>query len=557
MGSRGASRKVLASSMYVIFLCPLSIPLLPSSIYIYVMVEVNYEPMNDLSRTDFSADGCAAVRNPVLDTAAVDCLNASLERAIRGDYDPPTPERSGRPDKPCRLVKLPLPPSTEKPVPPLGFSGNHDNVRTLQIVNVWKCSRAFEALVKSRELGKMVAKITNWPSVRVAQDQTWLKPPSASGLGFHRDRGYFMFKLPPDAPKSKQDSAYLNGVRVVTVWIALDDMDDDIGPLEYARGSHRWGRSNVAGNLGTNSKFFVEDGDMGSEGIRHLALQAARKEGLREQDVTFMSMAGIKAGGLSVHDGDTWHGSGPNRSRTRCRRGIGIHYVRADVRWDLENAQKSSLWRPYVTDTNDDSVCEKDFPIVWTEQDTMVSRAEEEQSIRTEQPSLKTACKNFMCFKLAETVSGAAGDAASNTQNLKLLQVMSRFILTEINSKFEFSENDDSVHKPLLAKIRKAGGKPSDLFSRSFVRNGEVRRTLLMNYNKGADNSDEQDAVRSFIEEFVDIAVNSGHESSGLVWTTDLQSELKRRASARLAKSNETESKVNSSDSVEILEEMA
>jgi len=35
----------------------------------------------------------------------------------------------------------------------------------------------------------------------------------------------------------------------------------------------------------------------------------------------------VKAGGCGIHDGRLWHGSGQNKSRTRPRRGIGIHFI--------------------------------------------------------------------------------------------------------------------------------------------------------------------------------------------------------------------------------------
>ena len=64
----------------------------------------------------------------------------------------------------------------------------------------------------------------------------WAKPPGAAALTFHRDSAYFDF-VPSD---------------VVTVWIALDDMDPELGPLEYVRGSHDWSDARV----GSANQFF-------------------------------------------------------------------------------------------------------------------------------------------------------------------------------------------------------------------------------------------------------------------------------------------------------------
>mmetsp|Transcript_162 Transcript_162/g.367 ORF Transcript_162/g.367 Transcript_162/m.367 type:complete len:165 (-) Transcript_162:827-1321(-) len=146
---------------------------------------------------------------------------------------------------------------------------------------------------------------------------------------------------------------------VVTVWIALDDMDPVLGPLKYVRGSHRWGD----GRVGSAGKFFQSDGGMS------LLRSAARREGIDDPDaeLEIVSMAGLLRGGLSVHDGRTWHGSGGNESPDRPRRGIGLHFVPANVRF-TEEAAKSRLWRRYVEGARaagEVEVPEEDFPVVW------------------------------------------------------------------------------------------------------------------------------------------------------------------------------------------------
>jgi ectoine hydroxylase-related dioxygenase (phytanoyl-CoA dioxygenase family) len=95
-------------------------------------------------------------------------------------------------------------------------------------------------------------------------------------------------------------------------------------------------------------------------------LDAASKEGIEEKDVEVVSMEGLTAGGLSLHDGLCWHGSGKNVSKYRSRRGIGIHFVPADVKFVAEDAAKSSLWRKYVKDCDGlVEVPEEDFPITY------------------------------------------------------------------------------------------------------------------------------------------------------------------------------------------------
>ena len=319
----------------------------------------------------FEKDGFVVIPH-VFDQPSVDALNDRLEQVLRGRYD-----RYQAPDKAPRLIKSECTPNDDNPeidpavdrcasdgearrkdatvkadsslkkrkkgatrMGPLGFSGNLNNVRVLQVINVHKSDRLFRKLAISPQLGKVVAELAGWKQgARLAQDQVWAKPPGAAPLVFHRDSPYFMF-TPND---------------VVTVWIALDDMDKEIGPLEYVRGSHLWGD----GRVGSANQFFQSDGG------HALLRSAADRAGVATLDV--VSMAGLRAGGISIHDGRTWHGSGKNESNRRPRRGLGLHFVPAHVRFTKE-AAKSRLWRSYLEGVEDVAnlrLPDEDFPLVW------------------------------------------------------------------------------------------------------------------------------------------------------------------------------------------------
>jgi len=320
----------------------------------------------------FHRDGFVVFRDPVLSREACDALNQRLEEILRGRYS------TGRaPDKaPRRLkseyegsphivqqrryyevsaeerqkMKKPLPQSI---VGAIGFSGNVDNVKVIQVINVHKADSLFRKLVCSEQLGKVVAQLAGWKSgARLAQDQIWAKPPASAPLAFHRDSPYFMFH--PDD--------------VVTVWLALDDMDEEVGPLQYVKGSHLWGE----GRVGVATQFFQSNGGISllkSAADRHQA--SVQAEHVSLDNLEIVSMAGLQMGALSIHNGRTWHGSGKNNSQTRPRRGLGLHFVPAEVRFTAE-AYHSRLWRPYVEDVlargDDPSTVElplEDFPITW------------------------------------------------------------------------------------------------------------------------------------------------------------------------------------------------
>lgn len=101
---------------------------------------------------------------------------------------------------------------------------------TREMCNTWKSDRLIASIVLSETLGKMVAEITGWSSVRIAQDDLIWKPPSQPNtmIGFHQDGVYI------------SDQFVLRENNSVTVWMALDDVTEEMGCVEYAVGSHRW-----------------------------------------------------------------------------------------------------------------------------------------------------------------------------------------------------------------------------------------------------------------------------------------------------------------------------
>lgn len=288
----------------------------------------------------FSRDGFIVCPN-VTSVEAVEALNDHLEDVLRGSYD-----RGNAPDKTPRLLKSEKPVTAsnasshkKSSVGAIGFSGNLQNVKVLQIINVHKANTMFRKLGTDPRLGSLVAQLAGWEQgARLAQDQVWAKPPGAPPLIFHRDSPYFMFE--PDD--------------VVTVWFALDDMDEELGPLEYVRGSHKWGD----GRYGSSSQFYQHN-------PKSLLLSAAEREGIDPATLEIVSMSGITKGSLSIHHGKTWHGSGKNRSKSKPRRGLGMHFVPANVRFTAE-ASHSKLWKTYIANADDPSTVElpsEDFPL--------------------------------------------------------------------------------------------------------------------------------------------------------------------------------------------------
>ena len=140
----------------------------------------------------------------------------------------------------------------------------------MHLINIWHANSDFSRLVRSPRLGSLVTALAGWKSgARVVQDQVWAKPPAAPPLVFHRDSPYLCF-CSDEGDETPQ---------AMTAWIALDDMDMELGPLDYVVGSHRW---NV-GRAGSAPAFFQDQ-------PRQQLLAAAAHVGLSEEDLEVVSI---------------------------------------------------------------------------------------------------------------------------------------------------------------------------------------------------------------------------------------------------------------------------
>ena len=137
--------------------------------------------------------------------------------------------------------------------------------------------------------------------VKVFWDKTFTKPPVAVGTRqsvWHQDY--------PFNPIDRRG--------FLSVWIAVDDVTEEMGAMRFVPGSHR---------LGPLGRFDLVGRDHGWD------------ETLRPEDRELVSdpvTQPLAAGEATVHDGLTLHGAGENLS-DRPRRGWTIIYIPAETRW--------------------------------------------------------------------------------------------------------------------------------------------------------------------------------------------------------------------------------
>ena len=103
----------------------------------------------------------------------------------------------------------------------------------------------------------------------------------------------------------------------------------------------------------------------------HTHTDAAQREGIDPKDLIIEKVS-VLPGGCGIHDGRCWHGSGGNKSKTRPRRGIGIHFVPACVKW---KSNVGPLWRRLKAQQQEEGiVSNKLFPVTFTSTPTTNTR---------------------------------------------------------------------------------------------------------------------------------------------------------------------------------------
>ncbi len=169
------------------------------------------------------------------------------------------------------------------------FYQNRDRPETLkQLHNMAQDSYFAEYRANVRWL--TLAETLLGEPVEALQEPEWFnKPPgTAHPTPPHQDNYYFCLQPPS----------------VITMWIALDSVDENNGCLRYVSGSHRDGlRSHQASDVLGFSQGIADYGP--DDESREVAVR-------------------LEPGDLTVHHGETIHRADPNRTENRSRRSFAM-----------------------------------------------------------------------------------------------------------------------------------------------------------------------------------------------------------------------------------------
>ncbi|XOV82218.1 MAG: phytanoyl-CoA dioxygenase family protein [bacterium] len=183
-----------------------------------------------------------------------------------------------------------------------------------QRMNLWRQSRAIQALVHSKRLAQLAADLMQVDGVRLYHDQALFKEAQGGYTPWHVDQFYWP----------------LSNSNTTTLWIPLQAVRADMGPLAFAPGSHRAMPEQAA----------------------DLAISEASEQTLDRLMLDFDYIdAPFDLGEVSFHSGWTCHRADANRT-DQTRAAFTIIYMQDGIRMSearhKHHAIDAQMWLPGV-----------------------------------------------------------------------------------------------------------------------------------------------------------------------------------------------------------------
>jgi phytanoyl-CoA hydroxylase len=173
-----------------------------------------------------------------------------------------------------------------------------------QIVGPRQALPSFDALTHHEPMLRIAAALAKTPLLQLWSDVVHYKAPLTGGIvNWHQD-GASHREVQPAR-------------RAISVWIALDDADEESGCMWMAPGSHRWDRQEE----------YLRTLKQRGEPL----FDVKPPEGVAREQWRGIQPCPVRRGEVHFHHALTWHGSPENRS-TRKRRGYTMFLLPSETR---------------------------------------------------------------------------------------------------------------------------------------------------------------------------------------------------------------------------------
>ncbi len=202
---------------------------------------------------------------------------------------------------------------------------------------MWRHDPEFRAAALESPAAAAAARLMGSSTVDFFYDQLFVKEPgTAHPTPWHQDQPYWPVK----------------GWQIVSIWIALDDIDHRNGAVEFIAGSHRWGVNYRPTPFRKGHEVKFTDSDL----VQIPDIDADRGS----YDIRSWLMA---PGDCLVFHAMIVHGASGNDTPGARRRGLSLRYTGDDVRYDPRPGTYQFPYKPDLS-AGAPMTCEL-FPRVW------------------------------------------------------------------------------------------------------------------------------------------------------------------------------------------------
>ncbi len=276
---------------------------------------------------DYFADNGYLRYGPVLDTAEVEELRTALDNVI-------AIESAGGDDSEVEFQ------FGHRRGAPMDTTAQEERPRVLtQYVNMFKREPSYEQLLHHPVISGVACALLDSPRVRLWHDQVISKPPGDNGhFRYHQD----FYLWPLDEP------------RIVTCWLALDDVTPENGCMHVVPGSHkdpRFGLESYAAELAARAAAEAE-GREAEETVRQKMAYEPAEIGKPVE---------LKAGECMFHHCLNFHAT-PANVTNRQRRAHVIIFMADGVKVKIDQAPNHPLI-PNFTVNDGEKLMGEGFPL--------------------------------------------------------------------------------------------------------------------------------------------------------------------------------------------------